>query len=97
MEGSRRLWLDDYAHEIGLGRSDDADGLRFGERGSFFAGESWSERGEIFECAFCFEEILAWSLVFGVLVSGGDLEVAKVVEKSRGGGGHRAVVANDGE
>lgn len=32
--------------------------------------------------------------MFRVLISGGDLEV---VEKSRGGGGHRALVADDGE
>ena len=93
-EGLRRLWLDDYVHEISFGRSDDADGLGSEERGSFFPEKNWSERWEIFECSFFFKEILAWSFVFRVLVYGGDLEV---VEKSRGGSAHRAMVADDGE
>lgn len=90
--------MDDDAHEVGLGRSDDSDRLGLREWRAVFVGEDWGEGGEVLKCVFSFQEVFVWGQLFRVLLpGGGDWEAPEAPEEEWGGGSHRAEVADDGE
>lgn len=46
---------------------------------------------------FCFEEVFAWGVLFGLSGCGGDGEGAEAADEESGGGGRHRAVADGGE